>query len=268
MLSIEQEERIIITKEIKHINLIVLQKNSNRSMIPLSSNKKYREKRLSLLMHPMRREIYQLVCETPGSYFYEIVSALAKPQGTLSWHLRMLEKDGLINSQKYGGKRLFYPKMLRSESAERAFAILKNNTAAKVFDHIMNNSGCYQTEIAEKLSIHHDTVRHHILRLSEAELIDIIRDGRTVKYFPGELGKELINGSLNVLSERYIRFLIDKLEEGCMSPEIIERDLHSISLRIECPNSEDISLKIQLGPWETTLDVEEEEEEKEEKKES
>ncbi len=229
-----------------------------RRLNPLSSNRKFREKRLSLLMHPLRRSIYQLVCETPGSYFYEIVCALATPQGTLSWHLRMLEKDGLIKSTKFGGKRLFFPKMLRSESAEKAYAILKNSTAAKVFDRIINNPGCYQTEIAEKLSIHHDTVRHHIVRLAEAELIDIIRDGRTVKYFPGELGKDLINGSLNVLSERYVRFLFDKLEEGCMTPEILERDLHSISLRIECPNSEDISLKIQLGPWETRFDEEEE----------
>jgi predicted transcriptional regulator len=205
----------------------------------------------------MRREIYQLVCETPGSYFYEIVSALAAPQGTLSWHLRMLEKDGLIKSAKFGGKRLFFPKMLRSESAEKAFAILKNGTAAKVFDHIINNPGCYQTEIAEKIGIHHDTVRHHITRLAEADLIEIIRDGRTVKYFPGELGKELINGSLNVLSERYIGFLLDKLEEGCMTPEVVERDMHSISLRIECPNSEDIYMKIELGPWETRTSDEE-----------
>ena len=208
-------------------------------------------------MHPLRREIYQLVCETPGSYFYEIVCALDSPQGTLSWHLRMLEKDGLIKSAKFGGKRLFYPKMLRSESAEKAFAILKNNTAAKVFDHIMNNPGCYQTEIAEKLGIHHDTVRHHITRLAEASLIEIIRDGRTVKYFPGELGKELITGSLNVLSERYIQFLLEKLEEGCMTPEVVERDLKSISLRIECPSNEDIYMKIELGPWETrTVDEE------------
>ncbi|NHJ40817.1 MAG: helix-turn-helix domain-containing protein [Asgard group archaeon] len=225
-------------------------------MNPLSS-KKFHEKRLSLLMHPMRREIYQLVCETPGSYFYEIVSALAAPQGTLSWHLRMLEKDGLIKSAKFGGKRLFFPKMLRSESAEKAFAILKNDTAAKVFDHIINNPGCYQTEIADKIGIHHDTVRHHITRLAEADLIEIIRDGRTVKYFPGELGKELINGSLNVLSERYIGFLLDKLEEGCMTPEVVERDMHSISLRIECPNSEDIYMKIELGPWETRTTDEE-----------
>ncbi|RLI69319.1 MAG: hypothetical protein DRO63_01065 [Candidatus Gerdarchaeota archaeon] len=202
-------------------------------------------------MHPLRRELYQLVCETPGSYFYELVSALAAPQGTLSWHLRMLEKDGLIKSAKFGGKRLYFPKMLRSESAEKAYAILKNGTAAKVFDYIINNPGCYQTEIAGNLGIHHDTVRHHISRLAEAQLIEIIRDGRTVRYYPGELGKELINGSLNVLSERYIQFLLEKLEEGCLTPEIVERDLKSISLRIECPSHEDIYMKIELGPWET-----------------
>lgn len=212
-------------------------------------------------MHPLRREIYQLVCETPGAYFYEIVSELAKPQGTLSWHLRMLEKDGLIRSTKFGGKRLYFPKMLRSESAEKAYVILKNETAAGIFDYVINNPGCYQTEIAEAMDVHHDTVRHHISRLARAKLVEIIRDGRTVKYYPGELGEEIIKGSLNVLTERYIQFLVEKLKEGCMSPEIIEQDLHSIALRIECPASEDIFLNIQLGPWELQKETKEGEEE-------
>lgn len=218
-------------------------------------------------MHPLRREIYQLVCETPGAYFYEIVSSLSVPQGTLSWHLQMLKKDGLIKSTKFGGKRLYFPKMLRSESAEKAYVILKNETAAQIFDEIINNPGSYQTEIAEKLDIHHDTVRHHIKRLAEAKLIEVIRDGRTVKYYPGELGKDLIDGSLNVLSERYINFLFEKLREGCLHPEVVERDLHTISLRIECPDSENIYLNIDLGPWETHIVENEEDDgiEKEEK---
>jgi DNA-binding transcriptional ArsR family regulator len=223
-------------------------------------NKKYQEKRLSLLIHPLRREIYELVCETPGTYFYEIVSELATPQGTLSWHLRMLEKDGLIKSTKFGGKRLYFPKMLRSEQAEKAYLVLKNETAVQIFDEIINNPGSYQSEIAEKIGVHHDTVRHHIERLAKAQLIQIIRDGRTVRYFPGEFGKELIAGSLNALSERYVNFLFEKLEEGCMHPEVLERDLHSIRLRIECPGEEDIYLNIELGPWKTETEPPETEE--------
>ncbi|MHA1556846.1 MAG: hypothetical protein ACTSPM_07925 [Candidatus Heimdallarchaeota archaeon] len=44
-----------------------------------------------------------------------------------------------------------------------------------------------------------------------------------------------------------------------MTPEIVERSLHTMSLRIECPNSEDIFMKIELGPWETKTVVEDDE---------
>jgi predicted transcriptional regulator len=58
------------------------------------------KKRMSLLLNPIRRRIYEVVCESPGIHFYKIASELATSQGTLDWHLRQLEKDELLNSTK------------------------------------------------------------------------------------------------------------------------------------------------------------------------
>ena len=61
-----------------------------------------KEKRMSLLMHPLRRNIYKLICESPGAYFFELASELSAAHGTLSWHLKMLGRAGLIQTMKFG----------------------------------------------------------------------------------------------------------------------------------------------------------------------
>lgn len=211
------------------------------------------EKRLTLLLHPVRREIYRMICEKPGTYFLEIASELATPPGTLSWHLRTLQKSGLIGSFKYGGKLVYYPKVLRDEEAEKAFFTLRSPTAKKIFQYIVNNPGCHQREIAKSLEVHHDTVRWHVGRMVETGLVNAERDGRRVRYRLGPTGKKLLDGSLNVITDAFVLFLMDKLAERCQNPEIIGKSSDKVSIRLDCPDlQEDCTLVIKLDKWEFT----------------
>ena len=209
-----------------------------------------REKRKTLLLHPLRREIYRIVSEFPGSYFFEIASALDLPHGTVSWHLKKLEKAGLVSTIKYGGRRVYFSKALRTPEIERAFVVLRSPATQQVFEYILNNPGCYQVQIAEKLGLHHDTVRHHVNRLKEVKLIEVIREGRTVRYFIGEIGKKIIEGSTEIISRAYIEYLFSRLEEECLHPEIVEQDVNKVTIRVSCPGREDAYLSIELKGWE------------------
>jgi DNA-binding transcriptional ArsR family regulator len=223
-----------------------------------------KEKRMSLLMHPLRRNIYKLICESPGAYFFELASELSAPHGTLSWHLKMLGRAGLIQSMKFGGKRIYYPKVLRSAQVESAYVALKSETARKIFSYILNNEGCHQLEIADNLEIHHDTVRWHASKLRKAGLIDVMREGRRIRYYVGDMGGKLVEGSLNLITESFIRFLCEKLEEDCLHPEVIEKTRDHVTLRIQCPRSQDIELAINLETWSFSEEEVEEVEEGEE----
>jgi DNA-binding transcriptional ArsR family regulator len=235
-----------------------------RSLIEEAKKNVAKEKRMSLLMHPLRRNIYKLICESPGAYFFELASELSAPHGTLSWHLKMLGKAGLIQSMKFGGKRIYYPKVLRSAQVESAYVALKSKTARKIFAYILNNEGAHQLEIAESLRVHHDTTRWHASKLRKAGLIDIMREGRRVRYYIGEMGQKLIEGSLNLITESFIKFLFEKLEEDCLHPEVVEKDKNHVTLRIQCPRSQDIELAINLGTWSFSEEGEEDELEEEE----
>ena len=210
-----------------------------------------KQKRMALLLHPFRRELYQVLCENPGTYLLELVDILSSPLGTLTWHLRILERDGLVKSLKFAGKRLYYPKMLRSKEAEMAYLTMRSDTAQKVFQYVVNNPGCYQEQMAENLGVHHDTVRWHISRMEDVGLIRVVREGRKKRHYLANLGEALLEGSLNTITEAYIMFLMEKLEDGCLNPQIKESTTDHVTIRIDCPErGKDCFITINLTDWE------------------
>jgi len=217
-----------------------------------------KQKRLALLLHPFRRDLYTVLCENPGAYLLELVDMLESPLGTLTWHLRILEREGLVKSIKFAGKRLYYPRMLRSGQAEMAYSTLRSDTARKIFACIVNNPGCHQEKMAATLGVHHDTIRWHVSRMEQVGLLRIEKDGRKKKHYLAELGQALMQGSLNSISEAYVMFLMEKLEDGCLNPEIKERTTERITIRIDCPErGKDCFITINLTDWQFDLFVDE-----------
>jgi DNA-binding transcriptional ArsR family regulator len=214
-----------------------------------------RQKRKVFLLHPTRREIYKAICELPGIYFYNLINELADSEraslsfGTLSHHLRKLEESGLIASTKIDGKRVYYPKRLRDPEIERTFTLLRNENARKIFLYIVNNENCYQNEIARALGLHHDTVSYHAEKLAEEFLIEKEKDSKVVKFTVGERGKQLLQGSLNLITAQYVHFLETKIKEGCLTPQVIEQTPTSVTIRISCPREDDIEFSINLKDW-------------------
>ena len=213
-----------------------------------------KQKRMALLLHPFRKELYEVLCSNPGTYLLELVDILESPLGTLTWHLRILEREGLVKSIKFAGKRLYYPKMLRSQEAEMAYLTMRSDTAQKVFAFVVNNSGCYQEQMAESLGVHHDTIRWHVSRMEEVGLIKVVREGRKKRHHLADLGEALLKGSLNTITEAYIMFLMEKLEDGCLNPVILETTPDHVTIRIDCPErGKDCFITINLKDWEFQL---------------
>jgi DNA-binding transcriptional ArsR family regulator len=190
-------------------------------------------------------------------YFFELSSELTAPHGTVNWHLRKLEEANLIKSTKFGGKRVYFSRTLRSEDVEKAFVVLKHSTARKIFIHIINNEDCHQTQIARALGVHHDTIRHHTLRMESANLVESFKDGRKTCYRLGQVGLKIQEESINTISNTYVAALMDILEENCLHPEIEEITKDHLTLRIECPGKEDATFSISLSQWTFDEDWEE-----------
>ena len=140
-----------------------------------------------------------------------------------------------------------------------AYLTMRSETARKVFSYIVNNPGCYQEQMAETLGVHHDTVRWHISRMEEVGLVRVEKEGRKKRHFLARLGQALMDGSLNSITEAYVIWLLEKLESGCLNPEIKEKTSDHVTIRIDCPErGKDCYIKINLREWQFDLLAEEE----------
>lgn len=212
------------------------------------------EKNRLYLIHPTRLNIYKVICESPGTYFYRLMSEIPRytqkiSSATLIYHLQKLKDANLIDTAKIDGKRIYYPKNLRDIEIERAYMLLKNKNALRIFLYIINHENAFQNEIAKVLNLHHDTVAYHTSHLCDAGLIVRYKDGKFIRFKVGPLGLKILEGSINIITEDYIQFILSKLSDSCHFPEVIERTRNKLTIRVVCPDEDDIELTIELSDF-------------------
>lgn len=144
-----------------------------------------------VLKHPNRAELYGLISGNPGVRLQDLCVETALSRTAVTHHLRLLEQQHLIVSERVGRSRHYYENGGRYEREKKdAYAVLQNERSRDIAHYIMSNPGTIQKNLCEALDVRASIAHWHIKRLQEASLVDCIRQGRTVSYYPaGTLAK-------------------------------------------------------------------------------
>jgi len=129
----------------------------------------------------VRGEVYGLIKTNPGVHYNQIIRELNVKNGTLSYHLHMLEKTGMIKSRKEGIRyRAFYPTGVKFPKEERyRLTELQMN----IIKTVKENEGISQKEIASTLNEKHQTINYNIKVLQQAGFIRLRKQGRKTSCF-------------------------------------------------------------------------------------
>jgi len=148
---------------------------------PLAS----RLQRGELLENDKRRAIYEEIQDNPGVNLRGLAEGLDLAWGTLLHHLRKLEDNHLITSDRYGKyRRFFLNGSTYSEDEQERLAALSTPSTARVAEYILENPGANQSEIGDAIGVTASTILFHVRRLKEVDLVEQERDGRYVHYYP------------------------------------------------------------------------------------
>lgn len=139
----------------------------------------------TVLDHPKRSEIYSLVAERPGIHLQSLCDETGLSRTAVTHHLRLLEKQHMIVSKKQGRSIHFYQNGGRYGSEmKQAYAVLQNERSNAIAQFIQEHPGAIQKNLCGALGIDASVAHWHVKRLREANLVDSVRQGRTVAYFP------------------------------------------------------------------------------------
>jgi parallel beta-helix repeat protein len=125
--------------------------------------------RKDLLKNRKRKSIYKYISANSGDNFNGIKQALNLPNGVLTYHLKILERENFITSKRDGGYKRFY---LSGKSKMNNIKKL-NGIQNIIFKAVKDFPGISQTEIANKVGATVQVVNYHIKRLQEDGLIKI-----------------------------------------------------------------------------------------------
>lgn len=150
-------------------------------------------KRENILDQFIRGQIYGLIRGQPGIHYSEIRRTLKIGNGTLAYHLSVLEKEGFVKSKRSNIRKLFYPtelpakfkdlnkKFPRGEEIEEGIKL--SNLQEKITSIIKENPGITQKEIVLKVKIPKQTVSYNITRLAQDRIINIEKYGNKTRCY-------------------------------------------------------------------------------------
>jgi predicted transcriptional regulator len=129
------------------------------------------------LENDRRADVYEMITDSPGIYISKLSDEMTIHRSTVRYHVRVLEKEGLIAERVQQGKHRLFPVEKNDLSL---IAALDHEATAAVLHALLRVEPASVSLLADELDRAPSTVSYHLTRLAEEELIVQERNGNTV----------------------------------------------------------------------------------------
>lgn len=134
-------------------------------------------------MTEARAAIRAHVAATPGVHFNALVRAVDAAPGQVQYHVRRLERDGDVVSERHHGRTHYFEPGF-DDWERTAVSLLRRETARDVMAHLLAEDGAAADATAEAVGVARSTLSYHVERLVDAGLIERRRPDRRVHLDP------------------------------------------------------------------------------------
>lgn len=127
--------------------------------------------------------IFVYIKEHPWCSSNDIQTDLDIGRSTLRHHLRSLTQCG-IKEIRFEKTLYYFCGNLPERQEYIKILHLKKEIRKTIYSKIYGMPGISRQELSEELGIQTTTIRHHVNRLADDRLINVIPDGENVRYYP------------------------------------------------------------------------------------
>ena len=132
-----------------------------------------RIKKKHVLDHFTRGRIYGYIEANPGAHYNMLRESLGLNNGSLAYHLRMLEKTEYVISRKAGKCRYFYPTSVNI-SRKNGLSNLQNS----ILEKIVETPDITQKEIADQTGVSQQVVSYNVKKMMKDGVVKAKKNGR------------------------------------------------------------------------------------------
>ncbi len=143
-----------------------------------------------VLDHFTRGQIFGFIKANPGTHYIAVQEHLELQNGVLAYHLKVLEREEYISSERDGIYKRFYPRHMKIPRKERQLSHLQRD----VVEALKTHPGTSQNGLARMLGESKQVVGYHIRVLQKAGIVRVERDPQQTRCYleggPGEVEPE------------------------------------------------------------------------------
>lgn len=125
-----------------------------------------------------RRRIYEFLEANPGVHLRLIGKVLGMSTGMLSYHLRYMERRGLLRSEEEGHRRRYFDARAFAEAQRKILGILRQDVPRKIIMELLQNRERTFAELREAVGVSKSTLSYHLKRMLEREALVRTRPDR------------------------------------------------------------------------------------------
>jgi predicted transcriptional regulator len=129
-----------------------------------------------------RREIYETVAAAPGIHFSGLKRRLDAETGLVQYHLRELERGGVLESEHHRGRRRVYVAGRHDERERTALAALRAETARRLVVALLEEAPARNGDLAATVDVTPATVSWHLDRLEGEGVVETVSGKRHSRY--------------------------------------------------------------------------------------
>ena len=137
-------------------------------------------KRKDILDHFLRGQIYGYIKVHPGEHYTAMNRNLQLNNGTLTYHLDVLEREGLIISKPKGSRKIFYP--VGMKIPDNGLHAIQED----ILERVNESPGMSISDLARLMGTSRQLANYHVKKLVEDGKIDIERKGVKARCYPSE----------------------------------------------------------------------------------
>lgn len=135
-----------------------------------------------LLEHPLRNEIYDVIKASPGIHISALARTVDAGWGTTIHHLRKLKEEDMVAVRVVNNQKCYFVNGGGTgRDAWAAISHLKNKTARRIAEFVHANPLIAVTQVSKQLGISASLVSHHVAKLTQAGVLEKVRDGRFMR---------------------------------------------------------------------------------------
>jgi predicted transcriptional regulator len=132
-----------------------------------------------ILSNRIRQEVLITIKKQPGIHYAELKRYLGLTNGTLSHHLRILEKRSLIKSMNIGIYKLFFEVSFNVPDGYRKLTKLQR----RIVSTINLQPGITQKLLSTKLDKDIAVISYNLKKIKEMDLLNPVKEGSSYHYY-------------------------------------------------------------------------------------